>query len=211
VQIEPTATQDGMAVNRRSVLTGAAPFGTVFALAALWHQTQRLANAQGDLRIDLLNLGLQSEYLMCSAYQEAVEHGDILSAQDLKFVQAMLFECTASVEQLRGAIEELGGRPIAPTGMTYPEEAKHDRGTCLQLLLELESITIQGWQGAVPMATDPRVVTLTQPMGFTKARRAGALAFLLGDAATPSSSAIEPGLPLSDVLDKLEPYRGAPE
>lgn len=209
MQTESMGTQGVAAVNRRSVLTGAAALGVV---AALWRQTnQDLANAQGDLRIDLLNLGLQSEYLMCSAYEEAIEYGGILNARDLELVQAMLAECTASVELFRASIEEFGGQPIAPTGMTYPEGAERNRETCLALLLELENVTIQGWQGAVPMVNDPSVVALAQPLGFTKARHAGALAVLIGEAATPFSSAIEPGLPLPEVLEKLEPYRGAAE
>lgn len=212
MQSESTGTDTAAGVNRRSVITGAASLGAVAALAALWRRTTYdLANAQGDTTIDLLNLGLQSEYLMCSAYQEAVESGAILNERDLEFVQAMLAECVAGVEQFRTTIDELGGEPIAETGMAYPEDAQRDRESCLALLLELESVTMRGWHGAAPMVQDPSIVVLAQQLGLTKARRAGALAFLLGEAAPAFPSPVVTGMPLAEALEQLEPYRGAPE
>jgi ferritin-like protein len=212
LQTKSRGGQGSGAVNRRSVLTGGAALGAVGALAAIWRQSQRLANAQGDMRIDLLNLGLQSEYLTCTAYEEAIEYAEgMFDARDLEFVHAMRDECEASVETFRAAVEEFGGTPIEPTGMTYPEEAEESREVCLKLLLEIEDVTMRAWHGAAPAVQDPSVVVLAQQLGLTKARRAGALGFLLGEAAPPFPAPMVTGMPLAEALEQLEPYRGAPE
>lgn len=209
MQVESTDTPDAAGVNRRSLLRTAASVGAVAAVGTVWRTSANgSANAQGDLRVELLNLGLQSEYLVCSSYQEALEY-EALNERDREVVGAMLDETVSVIERFRAAVEEFGGQPLEKTGMTFPEHAEGDREACLTVLLEIQNLTMQGWHGAAPMVTDPAVVTLAQQLGLTKSRQAGAISFLLGEAANAFPWTMVTGRPLAEVLQELQPYRGA--
>ncbi len=193
---------------RRQLVTGGAAFGVAAGLAALWRGvTERVASAQGSgTTLDVLNLGLTGEYLLCSAYEEALEY-DALVESDVELVSAMLAQADSNVQLFQTAIGQAGGEPVARPGFTYPEEAENDRTICLEMLIDLETVTIQGWQGAIPLAREPGVLEFARPMGLSKARRAAALSFLL-EGTSPFPAAIEPGRPLPEVLDAIAPYRG---
>lgn len=197
-------------VSRRRLLTGAVTAGSAAALAGLWRTTtERVAQAQVSTTLDLLNLGLTGEFLLCSAYEEALEY-DALIPADVPLVTVMLEQTERNVGLFQAAIEQAGGEPIERPGFTYPEEAESDRAVCLQMLIELENITIAGWQGASPMVQEPEVVQLARPMAMSKGRRAGALAYML-DGGNPFPAAIEEGRPLPEVLAAIERYRGTGE
>jgi ferritin-like protein len=206
--MEDSTSQPSLSgLNRRRLVTGAATVGAAAALAALWRgATDRVATAQTTTTLDLLNLGLTGEYLMCSAYEEALEY-DALAETDIELVSAMLAQTEHNVGLFKEAIEAQGGEPVMRPGFTYPEEAEHDRTLCLQMLDQIQMVTIQGWQGVVPLATEPGLLEFARLMGITKARQCAALCYLL-EAANPFPSAIEQGRPLPEVLQAIEQYRG---
>lgn len=197
-------------VTRRRLLTGAVTAGSAVALAGLWRtMTDRVAGAQTDATLDLLNLGLTGEFLLCSAYEEALEY-DALAESDIPLITAMLEQTESNVQLFTAAVERAGGEPIERPGFTYPEGAERDREACLGMLIELENVSIAGWQGVSPTVADPELVELARPMAMGKGRRAGALAFML-DGGNPFPAAIEQGRPLAEVLSAIEQYRGMGE
>jgi Ferritin-like domain len=207
-EVHPLPSESGRAVDRRRLLTGGATITGAAALAVLWRRTTTdVATAQTDTTLDLMNLALTTEFLLCSAYEEA--HGyEVLEDADRELIGAMLAAAEQHVAVFTAAVERTGGQPIERPGFTFPEEAQASREACLLALLELENTTLRGWYGAIPIVQEPAVLELARPMILAKARHAGAIAHACGGDANPFPEAIDTGIPLPDALQTLERYRG---
>lgn len=181
--------------------------GAGLSVAGAWRWRAGSAVAQTPAALDTLNLALTGEYMQQVAYQ-AVLDANSLEQGDLESVQAMLAETQRSTEAMRQAITELGAQPIEQPPYNFPAEEVGDRRRALEMLLRFENLATSGWIGSQTLTADPTVVSLAVALFGRKARRAAALAMLLGEPATPFTGAFEAGTPLPQVLAQVEPYRG---
>lgn len=192
---------------RRGFLQAATVAGAGLSVAGAWRWRVGSAAAQSPAALDALNLALTGEYMQQVAYQ-AVLDADSLEQGDLESVQAMLAETQRNTEAMRQAITLSGAQPIEQPPYNFPADELADRRRALELLLRIENLGTSGWIGSQGLTTDPTAITVGVALFGRKARRAAALAMLLGEPATPFAGAFEAGTSLPQVLAQVEPYRG---
>jgi len=197
----------GGLVSRRELLAAALLGTGGVALAATIATPEASAQDEsGAAVIDLLNVGILLEALLCDAYQHVFDR-DVLLDRDRELLVPVLAHELDYVQTLSTAVRERGGQPAAKPSFQFPEEESADRAAALALLSRLEEGVVRTWQGQLVTLRDPELVQRIRPMLLGKARHAAIVAMLQEDEGVPFPSAVEGIGSLGEFLDEIQPYR----
>jgi len=192
--------------------TGAASFGA-FALAACGNSnkaasstatsastsTASSSDATGDLAI--LNYALTLEYLESEFYGKVVSAG-LFSGKVGALIKDFGNQEMTHVEALKGAVEKLGGTPVAKPEGKFPISSA---GQVAQLAYTVENLGASAYLGQAANIKNPEVLASALAIHTVEARHAATLGTLIKKPVTPDGAFATPA-DMSTVLAAVKPF-----
>ncbi len=179
--------------------------GFLAAAVALAAAPSALADAPDDRDLAYARLLVALELLLIDFYDRALEarHDGAAGRDALRRARSNEHEHLASVTGiLRGA-----GQVTTEAGdidFRYPAKAFDSRGSIARLAVELETLAVGAYLGAVPAV---RSQALTGPLARIGANEAQHLAVFTGEATGhPLGQSFPPPLPIAEISNALDRY-----
>lgn len=181
------------------LLKGALAVSAVYGAATVGPLVSR-ALAQADSGdIDILNFAYTLELLEADFYEQALKLN--LSSDYTKFAEEVGSNEQDHVDALKGAIEDLGGKPAATPTFEFPMK---DEKQFVALAITFEDTGVSAYNGAGPMLKDKELLATAGSIVQVEARHAGAVRFM--DGQNPLIEAFDATLPEAAVLDAVAPF-----
>jgi hypothetical protein len=190
---------------------GAASFGA-FALAACGSSKKAASTAAtastsstasssstGDLGI--LNYALTLEYLETEFYGKVVASG-LFSGKVGALIKDFGNQELTHVEALKGAVEKLGGTPVAKPEGKFPIS---NANQVAQLAYTVENLGAAAYLGQAPNIQSPEVLATALAIHTVEARHAATLGTLVKKSVTPQGAFATPA-DMSTVLAAVKPF-----
>ena len=173
------------------ILKGALATGALYGLAAVGPFIRRsLAADSGGGDVDLLNFFLSFEYLQVSLYNRGISEKNSkgepmkLEPEVREFIETLLAEEGEHVEALKKMVEELGGKPAEKGEYAF---SYYEIDFFFQVASELETFTIQAYNGAVPSLKSKRAKELAGSIVQVEGRHAAAVRVRINEEPAPEA------------------------
>lgn len=202
---------DSPTADRREFLTAAAVAGAAGLALATAGGAIPAARAQDEsaaAAVDLLNVGILLEGLLCDAHQQVLDAG-VLSERDRELLVPVLAYELDYLQELSVAVRERGGAPASKPSFRFPPEDLGLRAAALSLLSRLEEGVLRTWHGQLVTVRDPDLLRRLRPMIMAKARHAAVVSMLQEDEGVPFPAAVEGTGSLGEFLEEIRTYRVA--
>ncbi len=191
---------------------GAASFGA-FVLAACGSSSKKATTAaapattststsagvKGDLAI--LNYALTLEYLETEFYGKVVASG-LFNGKTGALIKDFGRQEATHVEALKGAVEKLGGTPVAKPAGKFPISSA---GQVAQLAYTVENLGAAAYLGQAANIQNPEVLASALAIHTVEARHAATLGTLVKKPVTPQGAFATPA-DMSTVLAAVKPF-----
>ena len=128
----------------------------------------------------------------------------MLCRGDLVLIRAIGAHESAHVAAITSTIEELGGEPVPPPTLKYPDGTFRDRATFLRTASVFEEVGVTAYQGQITSITDPELLIAAAAIGITESRHAAIIALLAGG--NPLPAGIERPKDMATVLAMADPF-----
>jgi rubrerythrin len=191
---------------------GAASFGA-FVLAACGSSSSKTASTaaatattstasksnSGDVAI--LNYALTLEYLEREFYVKVVASG-FFSGKVGTLIKGFGEQEATHVEALKGAVEKLGGTPVANPNGKFPITSATQ---VAQLAYTVENLGAAAYLGQAPKIQSPELLATALAIHSVEARHAATLGTLVKKSLTPDGAFAKPD-EMSTVLAAVKPF-----
>jgi rubrerythrin len=189
---------------------GAASFGA-FVLAACGSSKKTASTAPagtsststssgaGDLAI--LNYALTLEYLETEFYEKVVAAG-LFNGKVGSLIKDFGSQEKTHVEALKGAVEKLGGTPVAKPEGKFPISSA---GQVAQLAYTVENLGASAYLGQAASIQNAEVLASALAIHTVEARHAATLGTLVKKSVTPGGAFAKPA-DMSTVLAAVKPF-----
>jgi rubrerythrin len=156
------------------------------------------SGSKGDLEI--LNFALTLEYLEAAFYEEGLKSAGLSGAAKKVATEAGDHE-KEHVATLTQTIKQLGGKPVAAPGVTFPFK---DQTSFLKLAQVFEDTGVSAYNGAAPAIESKDVLGAAGSIVQVEARHAAVIRFLNGQ--PPAPDAFDKTLSTDQVLKAVKPF-----
>jgi rubrerythrin len=153
----------------------------------------------GDLAI--LNYALTLEYLETEFYGKVVSAG-LFSGKVGALIKDFGRQEMTHVEALKGAVEKLGGTPVAKPLGKFPISSA---GQVAQLAYTVENLGASAYLGQAANIKNPEVLASALAIHTVEARHAATLGTLVKKSVTPDGAFAKPA-DMSTVLAAVKPF-----
>jgi hypothetical protein len=192
---------------------GAASFGA-FVLAACGSSSKKTASTaaaaastttststavSGDVAI--LNYALTLEYLEREFYAKVVASG-LFSGKVGTLIKGFGEQEATHVEALKGAVEKMGGTPVANPNGKFPITSATQ---VAQLAYTVENLGAAAYLGQAPKIQSPELLATALAIHSVEARHAATLGTLVKKSLTPDGAFAKPD-EMSTVLAAVKPF-----
>jgi len=157
------------------------------------------SGATGDIAI--LNYALTLEYLETQFYDKVVASG-LFSGKVGSLITDFAQQEMTHVEALKGAVEKLGGTPVAKPEAKFPVTSADQ---VAQLAYTVENLGAAAYLGQAPHIQNPEVLASALAIHTVEARHAATLATLTEKPVTPDGAFAAPA-DMSTVLAAVKPF-----
>jgi rubrerythrin len=190
---------------------GAASFGA-FVLAACGSSSSKstaaapastaattASNTTGDVAI--LNYALTLEYLETEFYSKVVASG-LFKGKVASLIKTFGAQEATHVEALKGAVEKLGGTPVAKPEGKFPITSATQ---VAELAYTVENLGAAAYLGQAAKIQSPEVLASALAIHTVEARHAATLGTLVKKSVTPQGAFATPA-DMSTVLAAVKPF-----
>ena len=153
----------------------------------------------GDLAI--LNYALTLEYLETEFYGKVVSAG-LFSGKVGALIKDFGQQEMTHVEALKGAVEKLGGTPVAKPEGKFPVTSA---GQVAELAYTVENLSASAYLGQAANIKNPEVLASALAIHTVEARHAATLGTLVKKSVTPDGAFAKPA-DMSTVLAAVKPF-----
>jgi len=157
------------------------------------------SSATGDLAI--LNYALTLEYLETEFYGKVVASG-LFSGKVAGLIKDFGSQEATHVEALKGAVEKLGGTPVAKPEGKFPISSA---GQVAQLAYTVENLGASAYLGQAGNIKNPEVLASALAIHTVEARHAATLGTLVKKSVTPQGAFATPA-DMATVLAAVKPF-----
>jgi len=182
------------------LLKGALAVGAVYGAASVGPLVQRVFAQGSSGDVDILNFAYTLELLEADFYDQALKNVE-LSGDFKKFAEEVGSNEQEHVTALKGAIEDLGGKPAKTPTFEFPLE---DEASFTELAITFEDTGVSAYNGAGPMLQSKDLLATAGSIVQVEGRHAGAIRFMAGE--DPVVEAFDTTLPMDAVLKAVEPF-----
>jgi len=173
----------------KSASTAATPAGA----------TATTASTTGDIAI--LNYALTLEYLETEFYAEVVA-SSLFKGKVGSLIKDFGSQEATHVEALKGAVEKLGGTPVAKPASKFPI---HGATQVAELAYTVENLGAAAYLGQAAKIHDAEVLAAALAIHTVEARHAATLGTLVKKSVTPQGAFATPA-DMSTVLAAVKPF-----
>ena len=182
------------------LLKGVLAAGALYGAATVGPLVSRVF-AQGDSGdVDILNFAYTLELLEADFYAQALKNVK-LSSELKKFAQEVGENEQEHVDALKGAIEDLGGKPAATPTFEFPLK---DEKSFTDLAVTFEDTGVSAYNGAGPLLESKDLLGVAGSIVQVEGRHAGAIRYLAGQ--QPVVEAFDVTLDMDAVLKAVTPF-----
>ncbi len=169
------------------------------AAAPATTSTSTSTGVAGDLAI--LNYALTLEYLETEFYGKVVASG-LFNGKTGALIKDFGRQEATHVEALKGAVEKLGGTPVAKPAGKFPITGA---GQVAQLAYTVENLGAAAYLGQAASIQNPEVLASALAIHTVEARHAATLGTLVKKPVTPQGAFATPA-DMSTVLAAVKPF-----
>jgi rubrerythrin len=169
------------------------------AVSASTSSSTAAASSGGDLGI--LNYALTLEYLETAFYEKVVASG-FFSGKVGALIKSFGAEEKTHVEALKGAVEKLGGTPVANPNGKFPITSATQ---VAELAYTVENLGASAYLGQAPNIQSPEILATALAIHSVEARHAATLGTLVKKSITPDGAFAQPA-EMSTVLAAVKPF-----
>lgn len=161
--------------------------------------TATTASSTGD--IGILNYALTLEYLETDFYAKVVASG-LFNGKVGGLIKDFGSQEATHVEALKGAVEKLGGTPVAKPASKFPV---HSAPQVAELAYTVENLGAAAYLGQAAKIQSPEVLAAALAIHTVEARHAATLGTLVKKSVTPQGAFATPA-DMSTVLAAVKPF-----
>jgi rubrerythrin len=157
------------------------------------------SSAKGDVAI--LNYALTLEYLETEFYDKVLASG-LFGGKAGSLIKEFGQQEMTHVEALKGAVEKMGGTPVAKPEGKFPITSA---GQVAELAYTVENLGAAAYLGQAPHIHNPEVLATALAIHTVEARHAATLGTLVKKPVTPDGAFAAPA-DMSTVLAAVKPF-----
>jgi hypothetical protein len=198
---DPESPVDFEAVDRSAfLLKGALAAGALYGAGSITGLVSRaFAQDSGGGDVDILNFAYTLELLEADFYEQAMK---LDLGSDLKsFAKEAGDNEQDHVDALKGAIQDLGGKPAKTPKFTFPLDSED---AFKKLAVTFEDTGVSAYNGAGPMLKSKELLTTAGSIVQVEGRHAAAIRYLAGE--DPVVAPFDKTLSEKATLKAVAPY-----
>jgi rubrerythrin len=184
------------------LVKGALGAAAVYGSLAVGPFVRRALAQSGSSDADILNFALTLEYLEAAFYEQGLMTAKLDSEQKM-VAQEIASNEQQHVDSLKGAITDLGAKPVDAPAVDFGNAVKSSSGF-LKLAQTFEDTGVSAYNGAGPMLTSKELLGVAGAIVQVEARHAARIRLLNG--VTPAPEPFDHTLTMDEVLKAVQPF-----